>query len=187
LLRATLNALLIQQHHTIQQFLFRSAHFIAIPIQSAFGGQSHVAEDRRTLTRVLAAAVLLTGFVHFAKTRSVSASGIQSADTSTTAAALTASRITSALTMAEMAKLETAPLQPGDFNRDGQVDVAVANDNFDGVTVMLGVPGFQNDATYPTGAGQLQLHSSFNWSGFIRAARPHGSKRKPGRRLDSCH
>jgi hypothetical protein len=69
------------------------------------------------------------------------------------------------------AEFGDSAITAGDFNRDGQVDVAIANDNFEGVTVRLGLPDFQNDATYPTGAGANEvLTVDFNHDGNLDLA-----------------
>jgi hypothetical protein len=163
-------AVLIRQHHTIQQFLFKRAFTLSkFPIQSAFGGNNLMSSKiGRTLTQTLPAAVLLTGLVHFANTWSVSASGAQSTGTSSMAAT---NQTTFSIDHGGDAEFGDSAITSGDFNRDGQVDVAIANDNFEGVTVRLGLPDFQNDATYPTGAGANEvLTVDFNHDGNLDLA-----------------
>jgi hypothetical protein len=125
----------------------------------------------RTLTLILATAVL-AGFVHFVNTRSVFASSVQSTVNSTTTDAIAApNRITFSMAQSEVAVFGDSALVAGDFNRDGHVDLAIANDNFQGVAVRLGLPDFQNDASYPTGAGANEvLTADFNHDGNLDLA-----------------
>jgi hypothetical protein len=114
---------------------------------------------------MLSAVVLLTCLVRFVKIQSVSAQDIPSA----TAAA--ASQITFTLDHGEDGEVGDSAIVAGDFNRDGQVDVAIANDIFQGVTVRLGLPGFEKDATYPTGLGANEvITADFNHDGNLDLA-----------------
>lgn len=119
---------------------------------------------------MLSAVVLLAGFVHFVKIQTVSAQDIQTATTSAKTPAA-ASQITFTLDHGEDGEVGDSAIVAGDFNRDGQVDVAIANDIFQGVTVRLGLPGFQNDATYPTGLGANEvITADFNHDGNLDLA-----------------
>jgi hypothetical protein len=119
--------------------------------------------------RVLPIAVLLVGFAHFAKAPGVFANGLQSTDSSTAAAAAP-NKIAFTLDHGEDGRVGDSAVVAGDFNRDGQVDVAVAN-NGGSVAVRLGLPDFQNDFAYSTGAGANEvLTADFNHDGYLDLA-----------------
>ena len=124
---------------------------------------------RFTCIRALPIAILLVGFAHFAKAPGVFANGLQSTDSSTAAAAAP-NKITFTLDHGEDGRVGDSAVVAGDFNRDGQVDVAVAN-NGGSVAVRLGLPDFQNDFAYSTGAGANEvLTADFNHDGYLDLA-----------------
>lgn len=125
----------------------------------------------RTLIQIMAIAVLLAGVVYCVNTRRVFASNVQLSATGATDAVATPNRIAFSIAQSEVAVFGDSAIVTGDFNRDGKVDLAIANDNFQGVDVRLGLPDFQNDASYPTGAGANEVFTAdFNHDGNLDLA-----------------
>jgi hypothetical protein len=121
------------------------------------------------------AALLLASLSTSAMSQNMVSIGTQSS-TMLSQAAAAKRPITFSIFDGEDADVGDSNLAFGDFNRDGHVDVAITDNNFNAVKILLGLPGFQGDAFYPTGLGPDEVMvADFNHDGRLDLAVGNGA------------